>query len=765
MATLTGPLNKSANTSGTTLVAKATTDTTYGCSIGDMLVLAFVCNSSTATLSVADSAGNTWVQVDSASGGANNLTGVWVCRVTVALPTNGTVTVTCSSVSRRASQLYKISGAGGFLTRNRLIHAVGATTALSLNSFGSIGDADEYAFKFDGMTPAGVASGRADATAGWTDKGTIDSGGATVSVSLGSSFRAATTRGWSQFANTATQSTAAARSSIGLSIRGISAPADTMVQTFSPNTVIATTVTATPLFAPVTGNTLIAVVSTNENAGADDINTPSFWTLIATQRNAAGTHVRMKIFGITVADWIANGSPALTFTSTAAQRMQLTMGEFSGEYNLTAEVTGTDEGTTGTSGTTGSVTPLGTGRLVIMAFAEKNAQPASDAAGTPTWQALTTWNEDPSVLSTQKLSQWVGYVDNRGASATSTNITWSTTSTAWSGLTVSLALAAGAAGDYGQATESAPYVARYVAPLSRVFGLFSPNPAAPDPYTALVLERSTPFYRGSYSAVSNAADEFIPLWGTPAYLSRQEPAYTPPRSLVGNVYDNTVAPTPDTYAAVTLNRPTPFYGGERPLVIAAFDNPTVPIAQVWASMIQSRQEPYYGVMRPVAIQVFDQPAAPAAPVWVPQPVTSTRRSRVEAARSWTQVVAFLAAYAPTTASARAEQAKRARSLVVNGYLTPVVIGGSQYTVVVRGRSVAFYRGSYSSIMPAADEEIIPYVPPEPPIPPVLPAPNTGGGGEWVIWLAPDFRANRRDAFKRFEVPGFRKPSRREKRGY
>src|SRR3954468_12073271 len=137
MATLTGPLNKSANTSGTTLVAKAATDTSYSGAVGDMFVLAFVCNLNTATATVADSAGNTWVQEDAPTAAANNRLFVFTCRLTSALATSGTITITCTSVSRRCSQLYKISGAGGFLTRNRLLHATGATTALSLSSFGS----------------------------------------------------------------------------------------------------------------------------------------------------------------------------------------------------------------------------------------------------------------------------------------------------------------------------------------------------------------------------------------------------------------------------------------------------------------------------------------------------------------------------------------------------------------------------------------------------------------------------------------------------
>lgn len=43
---------------------------------------------------------------------------------------------------------------------------------------------------------------------------------------------------------------------------------------------------------------------------------------------------------------------------------------------------------------------------------------------------------------------------------------------------------------------------------------------------------------------------------------------------------------------------------------------------------------------------------------------------------------------------------------------------------------------------------------------VTPAPNSGGGGEWVIWTRPDFPANRRGAWPQFNRPQFRKPTRR-----
>jgi hypothetical protein len=48
---------------------------------------------------------------------------------------------------------------------------------------------------------------------------------------------------------------------------------------------------------------------------------------------------------------------------------------------------------------------------------------------------------------------------------------------------------------------------------------------------------------------------------------------------------------------------------------------------------------------------------------------------------------------------------------------------------------------------------------------IVPPPPPGGGGEWVIWQPPDFPANRSDAWQRFPRPGFRRPSRSERRGY
>ena len=43
--------------------------------------------------------------------------------------------------------------------------------------------------------------------------------------------------------------------------------------------------------------------------------------------------------------------------------------------------------------------------------------------------------------------------------------------------------------------------------------------------------------------------------------------------------------------------------------------------------------------------------------------------------------------------------------------------------------------------------------------------SPGGGGEWTIWQPPDFPGRRKGAWQRFNQPGFRRPSRTEKRGY
>lgn len=270
---------------------------------------------------------------------------------------------------------------------------------------------------------------------------------------------------------------------------------------------------------------------------------------------------------------------------------------------------------------------------------------------------------------------------------------------------------------------------RYLAPLSRIFGLFGGSaPAAPDVFAPPTSSRKVAYYRGSYSFNASAADQEIGLWADSG-RSRQVAPYTG-RSGVFGVYDTAAAPVADTWASVIysqLRLPPP---GPRSLALP----PLVADQDEWADFERSRQwsSP---AGRSGVFGVYDTPAAPAADTWS-QVFYSQLRSPSPTARSltrpplvadqdeWAQVVYSQLRASPSgprsltrpplvadqdewaqAVYSRQMLSPRARSFVVSVADNPAAAAADVFAPLVNARTVAYYRGSYSLNASAADQAI------------------------------------------------------------
>lgn len=298
-------------------------------------------------------------------------------------------------------------------------------------------------------------------------------------------------------------------------------------------------------------------------------------------------------------------------------------------------------------------------------------------------------------------------------------------------------------------------------------------------YASVLQNAVTRYYLGSHSAVSAAADELIAQDGSfaPVMLSLARAFYHGPGSyIVGAAEETAVAPeafvpvmvsvarafyraprsqvgTPQPIAApggfgpVTLSNDHPFYHGPGSYVIGVGFEPE-PAAQVFASVYQGSQRERAPDESLVTLVVF-------APVVTPDGYASVYQGRSvtpEALRSL--VISPLGlttegAYAAVFQSRALDRPDARASLA----LLPAVAAPSPgYVPVVQSRGSLARVASHSiAMMPIGEGAVI-----------VTPAPNTGGGGEWIIWTRPDFPANRRGAFPEFNRPQFRKPTRRVK---
>lgn len=196
MATrMSGPV-KFASSSATSTIVKTTSDTTFSAAISDLVVVFLGANNSTVTFGCSDSAGNTWTLETQNSQSGASIVCAWT-RVTVAIPTNGSITITHASLSRRVTSVQGVTGITGTVSRDILLRtATGTTSPMASGSSGTLAEADECVFNFTCVQDGGTPTTITDASSGWTNLGTLGNSGGTVSsVTLGGSYRetAATT--------------------------------------------------------------------------------------------------------------------------------------------------------------------------------------------------------------------------------------------------------------------------------------------------------------------------------------------------------------------------------------------------------------------------------------------------------------------------------------------------------------------------------------------------------------------------------------------
>ena len=230
----------------------------------------------------------------------------------------------------------------------------------------------------------------------------------------------------------------------------------------------------------------------------------------------------------------------------------------------------------------------------------------------------------------------------------------------------------------------------------------------------------------------------------------------------------------------------PPYATPRPLAVAVYDQPAVSFGTDWASIAQSRPVSFFSDARSWASGVYDQPASIFGTDWASVVLSRVVPYYVAPADRIFMTVAptpdtYSAVYAPRTQPGYVTPPSR----VVAALDNPTA--PAAYAILVANRIADYYQGAPSSITPA--DFSVSVVVPDVYVAPVrtrivtvsIPSPisrviipvsdgviillNQGGGGEWVIWERPDFPGNRPGAWQSFNRPDFKRPSRREKRGY
>lgn len=353
-----------------------------------------------------------------------------------------------------------------------------------------------------------------------------------------------------------------------------------------------------------------------------------------------------------------------------------------------------------------------------------------------------------------------------------------------------------------QPTMSRP-VPLYRAPASQIAQAWaSPVTVVGTEWVPAIVSRSVPFYRGSYSLFAGAADEGIDSWAAVAQ-SRPVPFYRPPPSVVLPSLGVTTPAAPDAYSpGVTRSLMHDYYQASQSFASLGWDDhacttlfpdtmlgpdtllfpdlcPQVELAFV----VQNRVVPFYRGSASVVIPVYDT-TAQAFVAWTPGVIQGRVGAAARAVRSLVPFPWQIPdGYAPVAQSGRAPAKPPVPSQVIMPGQTPVA--PDTYVPIAQSPVRAPQRGPGSSTsigLPAAApaDGYVPVATSRPDMGAVvrqsatiLPdlglvvvtLPPQGGGGEWVIWGKPSFPGNAPGAWPRFPAPYFRRPSRREKRGY
>lgn len=545
--------------------------------------------------------------------------------------------------------------------------------------------------------------------------------------------------------------------------------------------------------APCTaGNLLLLTVCTNENAGADNINTPAGWNVAGTAR--VGTTTVNQVTFSRISD---GTETSVTVTSSVAQRMQ---GHWSEWFGFTEAQDGAPStaGNTGavTTFDSGTVTPSGANRLFYSAVVEKNGAAMTEGGG---FTELRSNNEAPGTLSTQKVTLGI-YVDGARSAAAREQPTCGT------------ACAFGGMGflflpeEHGSPFVSSRVPFGLVQRFSRVFGAFdNPAPAVPG-YVLTTQSRAALDYRAPPAVIANAYTPNAPDAPSMVQLAlgRRDAAYVGSPSVVVNAMITPTAPITDAWASMVQGRVPPFYHAPASLLILATESSD----RAYAAVFQSTQrfprevvsstvidadtlvvstDTYAAVFQGAvpglylgspslvipAVQDTSPPWASVIQNFFSEPVRGRSsfmlaadntavtpdtyagvfQSRVQAGdvlRSLVVAPFDFGAVSGYAAVFRSRQALLGRVAAMSRFIVGAPVPVDGYVPVAQSRGTLARVAVHSlAMMPISEGAVI-----------VTPAPNTGGGGEWIIWTRPDFPANRRGAFPEFNRPTFRKPTRR-----
>lgn len=397
----------------------AITFTGVAVSAGDTLVIGWCANVASLTASIADNstqtgAANQYVLRTPLPGTTFTAQTIYCLKLTRAILTTDTITITLTGgpVTRSAARGYVFTAANGnaqLENRSSVGNAAVSPVAAPVMST-SQWVTNEMCVAWGFWKGGAVASGFANASANMTGAatvGSISSGGTTTRVEAALAYTVGLgTTAWTP-SYTYTSITMGATE--GLTFTDHARPAG-CVQYHSFPRGAAVSSQSVEIGPCTAGNLLIMAVATNENAGADNITTPTGWNLAGTFRQGT-TDVNIAVFTRTS----TGGETGWTVTTSVAQRMQVHVSEWSG-------FTETQDGTNSTAGSTagvttydsGTVTPTGAGRLFYAVVVEKNAAVMTEGGG---FSQLLSDNEAPGTLSSQKLAMMVVADANRSTAA------------------------------------------------------------------------------------------------------------------------------------------------------------------------------------------------------------------------------------------------------------------------------------------------------------------------------------------------------------
>lgn len=227
-----------------------------------------------------------------------------------------------------------------------------------------------------------------------------------------------------------------------------------------------------------------------------------------------------------------------------------------------------------------------------------------------------------------------------------------------------------------------------------------------DTWASITMQRATPLYRApsakTMSIFDPAANTFAD-WTPPPIQDRQQPNYTPPRSRVTPPSD--FATILDTWAATAFGRATPYYKGQRAITIPVFDPATNTFADWTPAALLSRSVQDYAPPRArtfgsFGLSIITDQIAPVA------------QSRAQAfyRSPLSQVLApsFSPAapdtYTSVTASRSVPLYRSPASFLARAYDQLAVALGTDYAAPAQSRASTYYRGSYSLVSNAADQD-------------------------------------------------------------